>query len=87
MVAEAAAAVLEPVVVTVMVMVTVTGTGTGMVGVMVSLLAIAMMPGPATRSATAVGQRSLHLAVSIARIGQRNACPLRRRDGRIRPAG
>jgi hypothetical protein len=77
-------AVLEPAVATavataaVMVLVT--------VGVMVSPLAIAMAD-PASRSAMAVGQRSLHPAASIARVRQLDGYPLRRRDGRIRQVG
>ena len=77
-------AVLEPAVVTVVataaVMVLVT------VGVMVSPLAIAMA-GPASRSAMAVGRRSMHPVASIARGRQLDGYPLRRRDGRIRQVG
>jgi hypothetical protein len=69
-------AVLEPGMVTGMVTVTVVEMGLP--------LAIAMA-GRAPRSATAVGQRSLHPAVSIAPIRQRDGSPLRRRDGRTRP--
>jgi hypothetical protein len=81
-------AVLEPAVVTVVA--TVVATAAVMVlvtvGVMVSPLAIAMA-GPASRSAMAVGRRSMHPVASIARGRQLDGYPLRRRDGRIRQVG
>jgi hypothetical protein len=57
------------------------------VTVMVSTLAITMTPGPASWSATAVGQRSLPPAASIARIRQPDDFLLRHRDGRIHTVG
>jgi hypothetical protein len=73
-------AVLEPVLATAMVMVL--ATVLVVVG-MGSLLAMAM-EGPASRSATAVGQRSLPLAASIARVRQPGASPARRLETLIR---
>ena len=77
-------AVLEPAVVTVVA--TAAATVLVTVGVMVSPLAIAMA-GPASRSAMAVGRRSMHPVASIARGRQLDGYPLRRRDGRIRQVG
>jgi len=87
-------AVLEPVEGTVVV--TVMVTVVAMVAVMVVAMVVAMvmvsplaiaMAGPASRSATAVGQRSLHPAASIARVRQPDDCPPRHPDGRIRQVG
>ena len=83
----AEAAVLEPVVGPALVTVVVTVVAMLAVMVMVSPLAIAMTRGPASRLATAVGQRSLHPAASIARVRQPDDCPPRHLDGRIHQVG
>lgn len=77
-------AVLEPG----MVMVTGTGMVTRMVTVveMVSPLVIAMV-GRAPRSELGAELRSLRREARIALAPQPDGSPLRRRDGRIRPAG
>jgi hypothetical protein len=69
-------------------MVTGTGMGTGMVTVveMVSPLVIAMV-GRAPRSELGAELRSLRREARIALAPQPDGSPLRRRDGRIRPAG
>jgi len=69
-------------------MVTVTGMVTGTVTVveMVSPLAIAMV-GRAPRSELGAELRSLRREARIALAPQPDGSPLRRRDGRIRPAG
>lgn len=55
--------------------------------VVVSLPVTAMGLRAATQSAPAVGQRSQHLAVSIAPIPQPDGSPPRRLAGRTRPVG